>query len=114
MKTLLIILGAPLWIPLLLAAAAVLLSVYLSLWAIVVSLGAMAVAFGLTSLYGLVYGGGLVILGQLGTGLAISGAGVAAVGLTLLSLLALREAGRAMLSPTRTLALWLERRCYRV
>lgn len=45
-EILLLILGAPLWIPLLLAAAAVLLSVYISLWSVVISLYAVAVSAG--------------------------------------------------------------------
>ena len=40
----LMILGAPLWLPLLIAAAAVILSLYIALWAIVISLWAVEVS----------------------------------------------------------------------
>ncbi|MBP5236008.1 MAG: DUF1700 domain-containing protein [Clostridia bacterium] len=40
----LIILGAPLWLPLLIAAAAVILSLYIALWAVVISLWAVEVS----------------------------------------------------------------------
>ncbi len=45
-EILLLILGAPLWIPLLVAAAAVLLAVYVSLWSVVISLYAVSVSAG--------------------------------------------------------------------
>ena len=49
-EILLLILGAPLWLPLLLAAVAVLLSVYVSLWSVVISLYAVSVSAGACSL----------------------------------------------------------------
>ena len=79
-EVILLILGAPLWIPLLIAVLAVVLSLYIALWAVVVSLwaavagiilgGVAAVAAGIVELcrfqlpQGLVLlGGGLVCLG---------------------------------------------------
>ncbi len=53
-EILLLILGAPLWIPLLLAAAAVLLSVYVSLWSVVIALYAVSVSAGACVLASLV------------------------------------------------------------
>jgi uncharacterized membrane protein len=114
MKALLIVLGAPLWIPLLIAALAVLLSLYLSLWAIVLSLWAVCFSALFAFVYGSACGIGLIALGHFATGLAFLGAGVAAVGLTLLLWLVCRATGRAMLYPTKSLSLWLERRRYRV
>ena len=52
----LLILGSPLWFPLLLAAFAVLASVYIVLWAVIVSLYAVLFALAATGLMLLVYG----------------------------------------------------------
>ena len=100
MRKLLLILGAPLWIPIAIAAFAVVLSLFLSLWAVLLSAAAIAV-------YGAVYGTALLALGHLPQGLALLGAGITSVGLTLLLWLACRAASRAMLRP-------MQRRCYRV
>ncbi len=43
-RTLLVIIGAPLWLPLLIAAIAVILSLYISVWAILISLWAAAIS----------------------------------------------------------------------
>ena len=51
--TVLLILGAPLWIPLLFAAAAVFLSLYLVLWVCVFVVGVIALAFAVSALAGI-------------------------------------------------------------
>jgi len=48
-EILLLILGAPLWLPLLLAAAVVLLAIYIVLWAAVISIYALTVSLGACS-----------------------------------------------------------------
>jgi uncharacterized membrane protein len=48
----LLVLGSPIWLPLLLAAAVVLLSVYIVLWALVVTLYAVVLSFGAGALGG--------------------------------------------------------------
>lgn len=78
----LLILGAPLWIPLLIAVAAVILSIWVSLWSVVISLYAAAVALcasaigcllGSFFLFGGTSGGFLVALG---TALLCAGLGI--------------------------------------
>ncbi len=49
-EILLLVLGFPLWFPLLMSVASVVLSVYLSLWAVVVSLYALPITLGVCSL----------------------------------------------------------------
>ncbi len=49
-EILLLILGFPLWFPLLMSAASVVLSVYLSLWAVVISLYALPISLGACAL----------------------------------------------------------------
>lgn len=45
----LLILGAPLWIPLLIAAASVLFSLYITYWSLIISFVAVGISFALTS-----------------------------------------------------------------
>ncbi len=62
----LLILGAPLWIPLLIAVFAVILSVYVVLWAVIISLWAVCIAFAVASVaclaatVWLIFRGGLI------------------------------------------------------
>ena len=114
MKTLLLILGAPLWLPLSLAALAVLLSLYLSLWAVLLSLWAVLAATALASICASVYGVGLAVLGHAPSGLAMLGCGMFAFGASAPLLFLCLTASRATLLPTRRFSLWLERRRYRV
>ena len=79
----LLILGAPLWLSLGLAAAAVVLAVYASLWAVVVSLWAVFVSLG-ASAAGLILFGGVFAIGRNGlAGVAAMAAGLVLAGLTI-------------------------------
>lgn len=60
----LLILGAPLWIPLLIAAFAVLFSLYIVLWSLVISLWAVDVAFIAASVAGIAGGCIMLIKGE--------------------------------------------------
>ena len=75
--------GSPIWVTLLLAVAAVILSLFVSLWAVIVSLWAVPVSLGGTAV-GCLVGGVRFALGEhLLSGLATIGAGVACAGLTI-------------------------------
>lgn len=98
----LLIAGAPLWLPLLIAAAAVALSLYLSLWAVIVSLWA---CFG--ALIGCAAGGiggsfPILLSGQLSSGLALIGMGLVCGGLAILWFFGCRAATKG--------AAWLTKR----
>ena len=77
MKTLLIILGAPLWLPLLIAAGALLLSLIITVWSVFISLAASSFA-------------GVILIfiyfarGNTVAGFAIIGAFIACIGLLIL------------------------------
>ena len=114
MKLLLILLGSPLWLPLLIAAFAVLLALYLSLWTVVISLWVILAALVTSALAGLCYGIGCAVLIRPTVGLACIGVGIACAGVSLALLLGCRSASRAMLLPMRRLSLRRGRRLYRV
>lgn len=82
-STVLLILGFPVWFPLLLAGGAVVLSMYVVVWALVISLYAVVVSLGAAGIAGvmglLMYVGSNFMSGIfiLGTGLFCAGLGVA-------------------------------------
>jgi len=83
-EILLLILGAPLWIPLLIAAAAVVLAVYISWWAVLIALWAVDIALGCCTFGCLVFGAAYCFRGSAAVGLSFIGAGLVCAGLTVL------------------------------
>ena len=80
----LIILGFPLWFPLLIAAGAVILSIYIVVWSLAISLWAIDVSFGACALGGI----GIALIdfvqGRAMTGFAMIGAALLCAGLAFL------------------------------
>ena len=83
----LIIIGSPLWIPILLALFAVVFAVFITLWAVLVSLYAVVLALVLGGLACIGYGIFTLITGTPSAGLFSLGGGIACVGLGILLLL---------------------------
>ena len=79
--------GAPVWAPILLALAAVALAVYLTLWAVVISLYAADLAFAVSAPAGIITAITLFASGKPTAALLFLGAGLVLVGLTVLWLL---------------------------
>lgn len=79
----LLILGSPLWVPLLIAAFAVGLALYASLWAVIISLWAAFGSMVACGAAGLVTGVAFVLDGDLMSGLAVAGAGAVCLGLAI-------------------------------
>lgn len=95
-ETALLIVGSPLWFALLLAAAAVVMAVFLSLWAVIVSLWA---AFGLLAgcAAGGIIGGVYITLGgHLSHGLCSIGTGLICGGLAILWFFVCRAATKGL------------------
>ena len=82
-EILLLVLGFPLWFPLLVAAAAVAFSIYVCLWSIVVCVWAGFVSVAVCSFFAIVAGIGYILFGTKLTGLAMLGAGIACLGLSI-------------------------------
>lgn len=82
----LLVLGFPLWFPLLIAFAAVILSILITLWALVLSFGAVVLALGVTAaaLLGGVFFGYLAASPLMLLGLALIAGGVCLLGALLL------------------------------
>ena len=90
----LLIAGAPLWIPLLIAAVAIAFSLYVSLWSIFASLVGCAIG-------GTVVGISTLIGGNATAGLASLGLGIFCAGASILAFFGCRGATRGVISLTR-------------
>lgn len=78
----LLVLGFPLWFPLLIAAAAVILSLYLVLWALVISLWAIELSLIVCALCGIAAAVVFFIRGRAIKGVALLGAALICAGLS--------------------------------
>lgn len=105
----LLILGAPLWLPLLLAALAVVLALVVSLWAVLVSLWAVFAACAAGGLACVLGGAVLALRGSVVTGLAALGAGLVCAGVSVLLFFGCRAAAKGALFLTKKLALGIKR-----
>lgn len=97
-EVVLLILGAPLWLPLIIAAASVVLSVYVVLWAVVISLYAADLSIASGALAGVA---GLVtylIAGNFPAALLMLGAGIACAGLAMLMFLGCNQVTRGVIA----------------
>ncbi len=79
----LLIIGFPLWLPLLIAAFAVILSVYASIWSVIISLWAAFASVVACALSGIVVGIGFILTGTFLSGIALIGAGLALSGFSI-------------------------------
>ena len=107
----LLILGSPIWLSLALSALAVILSLYISLWAVVVSLWATFASLAGSAFGAIVLGTGYAILQDGCAGLALIGAGLVLAGVAILFFLLCRAAtkGAVWLAPKIVLGI---KRCF--
>ena len=90
-----LMLGAPIWLSLLIAAVAVVLSLYISLWAVVISLWAAEASLWTCALAGIVAGVGFIAGEHAATGIAVIGAGLVCTGVSIFLLWGCKWATRA-------------------
>lgn len=104
-----VILGAPLWVSLGIAAIAVILSIYISLWAIVISLWAVFASLIAGGLCGMVMGIPFSLGGNLFLGLAMLGAGMVCMGLAVFLYFGCMGAAKGLLYLTKKFGLIFKR-----
>ncbi len=80
----LIILGMPLWLPLLIAAVSILFSVYIVIWSLVIVVFSVDLSFAAVALAGIFGSVVFIVLGHTASGLAVLGAGLVCAGLGVL------------------------------
>lgn len=96
----LLILGSPVWVSLLIAAATVIFSVWISLWSVVISLYATAVALGAAAV-GCIFGSFFMITDGPGVILLALGAALVCAGLCILIFLLSNLAAKGMVALTK-------------
>ena len=106
----LLILGSPLWISLLIAAFAIVLSLYVSLWSVIVSLWAVFGALAGTSFGAIVCAVGCFFKGDILAGIAVIGAGIACTGLSILMFCGCKAATNGTILLTKKIALRIKNR----
>lgn len=106
----LLVLGSPVWISLLIAAFAVVFSLYLVLWSVIVSLWAVFASFAACSIGGVVAGVVFVIGGSGLTGIAMLAAGVVCAGLSVFMFYGCRVVTKGILILTKKFAIWIKSR----
>ncbi|MBR2717245.1 MAG: DUF1700 domain-containing protein [Oscillospiraceae bacterium] len=104
----LLILGFPLWFPLLLAAASVVLAVYIVLWAVVISLFAVDLSLAAAGLAAVIYGALQFVLLKLSQGAFCAGAGLVLIGLAILFFFVCRASAAGAVAAGRNLLLGIK------
>lgn len=107
-ETVLLVLGSPIWLSLGIAAAAVILSVYIVLWAVIVSLwsvfGALAVCAVGSVPECIIFAAG----GSGASGLALLGGGLVCAGLSVFMFFGCKKATEGILTLTKKFAIWIK------
>jgi len=103
-----LILGAPVWLPLFVAAIAVVLVVYASAWVVIISLWAVAVATGACVLGGFLSAALFYTQGNPLAGTAMIGAGLFCIGMTIFMCYGFKYMTKGILIITKKVALWMK------
>lgn len=99
----LLALGAPVWLALLIAAVAVVLSLYVSLWAVVISLWSVFVSLAVGGVAVVLAGGAFALGGHGLQGLALVGGGLVCAGLAVFCLYGCKAATKGTVLLTQKL-----------
>lgn len=107
----LLVLGSPIWLSLLIAAFAVVLSLYISLWAVIISLWAVFVSLIVCALAGITVGIFWTAISNVPVGMATIGAGILCAGLSIFLFFGCKAAtkGAALLAKKMVLGI---KRCF--
>ena len=109
MEWVLLILGAPLWIPLLLTAVILLLTVYILLWTVVICVGAAALAFAVGLPGGIIAAIQSISRGNIGAALFYAGAALCCGALAILSFFLCLVLAKGSAKLGKKLLLWVKR-----
>ena len=101
----LIVLGSPIWLSLAIAAFAIVFSLYVSAWAVIVSLWSVFVSLVSCGFAGILCGIGLAVSGFAIPGLAMVGAALVCVGLSVFTFYGCKAATKAAVLLTRNVVL---------
>ena len=102
----LLALGSPIWISLGIAAVAVILSLYISLWAVIISLWAVFASFAACSVGGVLSGVVFTAGSNAASGLAMFAAGIVCAGLAIFMFYGCKAVTDGILILTKKMAIW--------
>ena len=108
-EILLLALGFPIWFPLLIAAAAVLFSVYVSIWAVIVSLWSIPVSLAGCGIGGIIGGIFFAFHGHPLPGLALISAALVCAGLSIFAFYGCMATIEGTIILTKKLLLWIKK-----
>lgn len=107
----LLVLGAPIWLSLLIAAIAVILSLYAALWSVIISLWSVFGALCGVAIGGAVSGAVSAVLGNTVTGIALLGCALLCAGLSVFAFFGCKAATKGTLWLTKKMA-WGIKKCF--
>ena len=105
----LLILGFPLWLPLLAAAFAVVFSLWISLWAVVISLWSVPVSLAACGIGGIIGGIILAVTSKALNDIALIGAALVCIGLSVFAFYGCKAATKGSAVLTKRLWLWIKK-----
>lgn len=103
----LLVLGSPIWLPILIALLAVVLAVYITIWAVIVALFAVVLSIALSGL-ALIIGTAWIVGHDLPLALMILGGGVACAGFSIFAFLGALIAAKGLVKLTGMIARWIK------
>ena len=108
-EILLLALGSPIWLSLLIAAFAVLFSLYVSIWSVIVSLWAVFASLVACAAGVIIAGIVFIVVGHALTGVCMIGAALVCAGLSIFSFFGCKAATKGLLWLTKKLALGIKK-----
>ena len=100
--------GSPIWLALGISALAVICSLYLALWSVLISFWSVFASLAAGGLAGFMVGAVLTVGGTFQTGVALIGAGLVLAGLSVFTFIGCRAATKGTLFLTKKIALWIK------
>lgn len=107
-ETVLLILGSPIWLPLLIAAAAIALSLYAVLFALIIALWAIDLALAVSAVASAAAGFAELFKGEYYQGLVLIGTGLALAGIAIFLFFGCLAATRGAIRLNGKIALWIK------
>ncbi len=107
-EIILLILGSPIWIPLLVAFIAVALSIYVVLWCVIIMIWAVDGTILGTSIGCSISSIVIMLSGNIPFGLAMLGVGIVSVGLSILGFFGSKYATKAIIILTKKIFIWMK------
>ena len=108
-EILLLALGSPIWLSLLIAAFAVVFSLYVSIWSVIVSLWAVFASLVACAAGGIIAGIVFIVVGHALTGVCMIGAALVCGGLSIFGFFGCKAATKGLLWLTKKLALGIKK-----